>query len=76
MNDGHQIDFEFAYDPSQENIHIVDSDDKEETYTKITFSNLNLKHPKTQVQSCVNFLKEKINLKLFLKPKETNKPLP
>ncbi len=44
-------------------------------YTKITLSNLNLKHPKKQATSCANFLKEKFNLMLFLKQKETQKEI-
>ncbi|WP_239350121.1 ATP-binding protein [Snodgrassella communis] len=73
-NMGDHVSFDFFYDASQENV-IREETFQNESYTKISFSNLNLKHPKTQAQSCVNFLKEKFNLMLFLKQKETQKPI-
>ncbi|WP_239324579.1 ATP-binding protein [Snodgrassella gandavensis] len=73
-NEGEHVSFDFSYNASQENV-IRTKSSKKDTYTKIFFSNLNLKHPKTQAQSCVNFLKEKFNLMLFLKQKETQKTI-
>ena len=71
---GEYIKFEFSYDTSMESVSKQKAI-KLDPYTQITFCKLNLKHPKTQAQACLNFLKKTFNLVLFLKQKETNKPV-
>ena len=71
---GKYITFEFSYDSNLESVSIQEAIEPD-PYTTITFCELNLKHPKTQAQACLTFLKKTFNLVLFLKQKETSKPI-
>ncbi|WP_371751786.1 ATP-binding protein [Snodgrassella alvi] len=71
---GKYITFEFSYDSNLESVSIQEAIEPD-PYTTITFCELNLKHPKTQAQACLTFLKKTFNLFLFLKQKETSKPI-
>lgn len=71
---GKYIKFEFSYDSNLESVSIQEAIEPD-PYTTITFCELNLKHPKTQAQACLTFLKKTFNLFLFLKQKETSKPI-
>lgn len=68
------IEFHFTFDTEEHDIKISDSIEIP-PYTKIILSDLNLKHPKTQAASCVNFVKEKFNLMFFLKQQEAKKQI-
>lgn len=71
-NEKKYVEFDFTDKFDEKNIKISDCN-AQNAYTKIYLNNLNLKHRKTQVASCVNFVKEKFNLMLFLKQQETKK---
>lgn len=71
---GKYIKFEFSYDSNLESVSTQETIEPD-PYTTITFCELNLKHPKTQAQACLTFLKKTFNLVLFLKQKETSKPI-
>ena len=71
---GKYIKFEFSYDSNLESVSAQEAIEPD-PYTTITFCELNLKHPKTQAQACLTFLKKTFNLVLFLKQKETSKPI-
>jgi len=71
---GKYIKFEFSYDSNLESVSTQEAIEPD-PYTTITFCELNLKHPKTQAQACLTFLKKTFNLVLFLKQKETSKPI-
>lgn len=71
-NEKKYVEFDFTDKFDENNIRKNDCN-TQNAYTKIYLSNLNLKHRKTQVASCINFVKEKFNLMLFLKQQETQK---
>lgn len=71
-NEKTYVEFDFTDKFDENNIKKNDCN-TQSAYTKIYLSNLNLKHRKTQVASCINFVKEKFNLMLFLKQQETKK---
>lgn len=74
-NEKKSVEFDFTFKTDENDIKISNCNDEQHSYTKIYLSDLNLKHPKTQVVSCVNFVKEKFNLMLFLKQQETQKKI-
>jgi hypothetical protein len=68
------IEFNFTYDLDEAKI-IRKDNSTEKSFTRITLNELSLKYPKTQATSCYNFIKEKFNLFLFLKQKDSNKTI-